>query len=99
MRVESIIAVGCFLYSKLIDMMLKVLKERLKRNKLNEQTKRVDNCRLLILDISCEENKLKEAIGVDVRKTKNVDVIADARYSPLTFKIKHFSHHEVKEVI
>ena len=64
---------------------------------------------MLILDIGCGENKLEGAIGVDIKKTKAVDVIADARYLPFkdevfdnvysSHLIEHFSHREVKNVL
>lgn len=63
----------------------------------------------LILDIGCGENKLEAAIGLDIDKTKDVDVIADAQYLPFkdevfeyvysSHLIEHFSHREVKEVV
>ena len=36
-----------------------------------------------ILDVGCGESKLEGAIGVDIRKTKAVDIIADARHLSL----------------
>lgn len=63
----------------------------------------------LILDIGCGEGKLKGAIGVDVRSTRDVDVIADAGYLPFrdgafdhvysSHVIEHFSHLKVRNVL
>lgn len=63
----------------------------------------------LILDIGCGDRKLKGAIGIDIRKTKDVDIIADAHYLPFkdevfdhvysSHLIEHFSHREVKDVV
>lgn len=62
----------------------------------------------MILDIGCGETK-KGDICVDLRKTKSVDVVADARMLP--FKgasfdhvysaavIEHFSHREVRNIL
>ena len=63
-----------------------------------------------ILDIGCGANKIaEEAIGVDIRRTKAVDIIADARQLPFkdevfdhvysSHLIEHFSHREVKNVL
>jgi len=63
----------------------------------------------LILDIGCGERKvIKTAIGLDIRKTKTVDIIASARYLPFRDEVfdyvyashvlEHFSHHKVKQV-
>jgi predicted SAM-dependent methyltransferase len=61
------------------------------------------------LDIGCGDNKRIGFIGVDIRRTKAVDVIADARKLPFrdgsfdhvysSHLIKHFSHQEVKNVL
>jgi predicted SAM-dependent methyltransferase len=64
----------------------------------------------LILDIDCGEREVaSNAIGLDVGRTKTVDIIADARL--LSFRdeafdvvysshvIEHFSHREVKDVV
>ena len=102
-------------------MVLRVLKEVLKINKIPKENKGIEKIikniknnnknlnNKLVLDIGCGEKKLKGAIGVDVRKTKDVDIIADARYLPFkdevfdhvysSHLIEHFSHREVKEVI
>ena len=37
---------------------------------------------MLRLDVGCGANKREEFLGVDIRKTKNVDVVADALYLP-----------------
>jgi predicted SAM-dependent methyltransferase len=62
----------------------------------------------LVLDIGCGEDK-KGDIGIDIRKTNVVDVIADARFLPFrdesfnhvysSHLIEHFSHREVKDVL
>ena len=45
----------------------------------------------LILEIGCGEQKvMDESIGVDIRKTEKVDIIADARQLP--FKDGCFDH-------
>ena len=64
---------------------------------------------MLGIDIGCGDRKRPEFIGVDVRKTKAVDVIADARKLPFrdscfdyvysSHLIEHFSHREVKNVL
>jgi len=72
---------------------------------------RKEKCsRGLILDIGCGEKKVaSNAIGLDVRRTKAVDIIADARLLPFrdevfdvvysSHVIEHFSHREVKDVV
>jgi predicted SAM-dependent methyltransferase len=62
----------------------------------------------LVLDIGCGENK-KGHIGIDIRETKVVDIVADARFLPFrdesfdsvysSHTIEHFSHREVKNVL
>lgn len=62
----------------------------------------------MMLDIGCGESK-KGGIGLDSRKTKSVDVIADARMLPFkdesfdrvysSHAIEHFSHLEVRSVL
>ncbi|MCK9441019.1 MAG: class I SAM-dependent methyltransferase [Methanothrix sp.] len=64
----------------------------------------------LICEIGCGENKVFfNSIGVDIRKTKKTDVIADARKLPFkdgcfdqiysSHAIEHFSHVEVESVL
>jgi len=65
----------------------------------------------LILDVGCGDNKIEGAIGLDLRRTKNVDIIADASAKYLPFKegvfdhvysshiIEHFSHRLVKDIV
>jgi predicted SAM-dependent methyltransferase len=64
----------------------------------------------LICEIGCGENKeFYNSIGVDIRKTKKTDVIADARKLPFkdgsfdqiysSHAIEHFSHTEVEAVL
>jgi predicted SAM-dependent methyltransferase len=63
----------------------------------------------IVLDIGCGENKLEGAIGIDIHRTKDVDIIADARYLPFKEEVfdhiysshllEHFSHREVKDVL
>jgi predicted SAM-dependent methyltransferase len=72
---------------------------------------RKEKCpRGLTLDIGCGERKMaSNAIGLDVRRTKAVDIIADARLLPFrdeafdvvysSHVIEHFSHREVKDVV
>jgi predicted SAM-dependent methyltransferase len=62
----------------------------------------------MMLDIGCGENK-KGDVGVDLRRLKSVDVVADARLLPFkdecfdhvysSDSIEHFSHWEVKSVL
>ena len=62
----------------------------------------------LKLDIGCGEVKRGD-IGVDLRKTDSVDIVADARMLPFrdgsfdhvysSHLIEHFSHREVKSVL
>lgn len=62
----------------------------------------------MILDVGCGEMKRGD-IGVDLRKTEFVDIIADARQLPLKTEsfdqvyssavIEHFSHREVRRVL
>lgn len=63
-----------------------------------------------ICEIGCGDQKVMEdSIGIDIRKTKEVDIIADARKLPFkdncfdhvysSHVIEHFSHREVKEVL
>ena len=64
---------------------------------------------MLILDIGCGDRKVYGAIGLDCRRTKAVDVIADAIRLPFKSEsfdricsihtIEHFSHREVQYVI
>lgn len=63
----------------------------------------------MMLDIGCGESKRAGAIGVDIRKTSSVDVVADARMLPFkdscfdhvysSHLIEHFSHREVRNVL
>ena len=74
----------------------------------------IDLCRIrdekgIMLDIGCGEKKMEGAIGLDIRRTKEVDIIADACRLPFkdevvdsvysSHLIEHFSHVEVKEVM
>ena len=62
----------------------------------------------MILDIGCGETK-KGDIGLDVRKIKGVDILADARVLPFrdnildcvysSHTIEHFSHREVRNIV
>lgn len=62
----------------------------------------------MILDIGCGDAK-KGHIGVDLRKTKFVDVLSDARFLPFktdafdqvysSAVIEHFSHREVRKIL
>lgn len=62
-----------------------------------------------MLEIGCGESLKKGAIGVDIRKTNSVDIVADARMLPFTAEsfdsvycshlIEHFSHREVRNVL
>ena len=61
------------------------------------------------LDIGCGDNKRIGFLGVDIRRTKVVDVITDARKLPFrdgsfdyvysSHLIEHFSHQEIKSVL
>ena len=52
---------------------------------------------------------INESIGVDIRKTKNTDIIADARHLPFkdscfdkvfsSHIIEHFSHEEIEPIL
>jgi predicted SAM-dependent methyltransferase len=63
---------------------------------------------MLILDIGCGLCK-KGHIGIDVRKTRDVDVVADVRQLPFradvfdhiysSAVIEHFSHREIRQLI
>lgn len=64
----------------------------------------------LILEIGCGDQKaIDGSIGVDIRQTEKVDIIADARKLPFkdscfdhvysSHLIEHFAHWEVKEVL
>lgn len=63
----------------------------------------------MMLDIGCGKNKKRGCIGLDLRKTGSVDVVADARKLPFkdeafnyvysSHLIEHFSHREVKNVL
>lgn len=64
----------------------------------------------LICEIGCGDQKVMEdSIGVDIRITKKVDIVADARNLPFkalcfdhvnsSHVIEHFPHHEVKAVL
>ena len=67
-----------------------------------------ENCTILILDIGCGENR-KGDVGLDLRKTKSVNIIADARRLPFKAEsfdhvyssatIEHFSHRKVRSVL
>lgn len=63
-----------------------------------------------ICEIGCGENKVFfNSVGVDIRKTKKTDIIADARKLPFkdgcfdhiysSHAIEHFSHTEVESVL
>jgi len=64
---------------------------------------------ILGIDIGCGDSKKTGYIGVDIRKTKEVDVIADAQRLPFrdgsfdyvysSHLIEHFGHQEVKYVL
>lgn len=63
----------------------------------------------MMLDIGCGENPKKGDIGLDLRKTRFVDIVADARMLPFNDEsfdnaysshlIEHFSHREVRNVL
>jgi predicted SAM-dependent methyltransferase len=67
------------------------------------------NTYTLGLDIGCGDNKRVGFIGVDIKRTKAVDVVADARNLPFrdcvfdhvysSHLIEHFSHKEIKSVL
>jgi predicted SAM-dependent methyltransferase len=62
----------------------------------------------MILDIGCGDNK-KGDLGLDLRKTASVDILADARLLPFRDEsfgfvhsaqvIEHFGHREVRSVV
>jgi len=62
----------------------------------------------MILDIGCGETK-KGHVGIDLRKTRCVDVVADAKMLPFKTAafdhvysaavIEHFSHRQVRQVL
>jgi len=74
-----------------------------------QQGKNCIKTSLLILDIGCGDRKIESAIGLDIRRTKDANIIADARYLPFknevfdhvysSHLIEHFSHREVKDVV
>lgn len=63
----------------------------------------------MMLDIGCGENPKKGDIGLDLRKTSSVNIVADARMLPFkdesfdhvysSHLIEHFSHREVRDVL
>jgi predicted SAM-dependent methyltransferase len=64
----------------------------------------------LILEIGCgDEKEYADSIGLDIRRTDKVDVIADARKLPFiegcfgliytSHTIEHFSHREIRTII
>jgi len=63
----------------------------------------------MMLDIGCGENSKKGDIGLDLRKTRSTDIVADARMLPFNDEsfdnvysshlIEHFSHREVRNVL
>ena len=63
----------------------------------------------LVLNIGCGEKKMENAIGLDIRETKSVDIIADAHQLPFkdeifdlvysSHLIEHFSHLEIAGVV
>jgi len=63
----------------------------------------------VVIDIGCGETKKEGAIGVDLRKTKCVDIVANARWLPFrdqsidhvysSHVIEHFSHRETESVL
>jgi len=63
----------------------------------------------MILDIGCGNNRMEGVVGLDMRKTNCVDVVADARKLPFkdssfdyvfsSHLIEHFSHREVGSVL
>ncbi|MCR6692460.1 MAG: class I SAM-dependent methyltransferase [archaeon YNP-LCB-003-016] len=70
------------------------------------ETKRRLNVKLE-LDIGCGEKKRPGMIGLDIKRTANVDIIGDARYLPFkdscfdkiysSHMIEHISHREIKK--
>ena len=62
----------------------------------------------MILDIGCEENK-KGDVGIDFRKLKSVDIVADAEFLPIRTEsidhlfsshvIEHFSHKRSRFIL
>jgi len=65
---------------------------------------------MLSCEIGCGTRKKdKNSIGIDIRKTSDVNVIADARNLPFSSEsfdniysshtIEHFSHNEVNKVL
>lgn len=64
---------------------------------------------MLLLDIGCGDNKRKGFIGIDIRRTCGVDIIADAHMLPFrneafdhaysSHLIEHFSHREAHKVV
>lgn len=63
-----------------------------------------------ICEVGCGDKKvIKESIGIDIRKTGEIDIVADARNLPFkencfyhvysSHVIEHFSHIEVKDVL
>ena len=65
--------------------------------------------RKVAIDIGCGEEKQPNHIGLDLRRTEAVDIIADARCLPFktesidvvysSHTLEHFGHMEVKEVL
>lgn len=63
----------------------------------------------MMLNIGCGRSRKKGAIGLDIRKTSSVDILADARMLPFrnesfshvysSHLIEHFGHREVSAVL
>lgn len=63
----------------------------------------------MMLDIGCGENSKKGDIGLDLRKTRYTDIVADAHMLPFNDEsfdnvhsshlIEHLSHREVRNVL
>jgi predicted SAM-dependent methyltransferase len=64
---------------------------------------------VLMLDIGCGERKIPGALGIDIRKTKGIDVVSDAKNLPFrdevfdviysSMLIEHISHMLVDKMI
>ena len=90
----------------MISLLLGIIQEIvdfIKRTKYSQKIR-------LALEIGPGKTKaIKNAIGLDIRKTEAVDVIADARFLPFKDEVfdyvyashvlEHFSYHEVKDVV
>ena len=71
---------------------------------MNERTNKI-----ISIDLGCGDRKRIGTIGIDVRKTSSVDILADVRFLPLkdgsidvlysSHLLEHFSHSIIRAVL